>query len=69
MIEEKKVGMKNTEPDLPPGMDIKPSSQRPPRERPPRLPPPAPQVAMKEAKKIMDRKNRNSWSVKEIPNI
>ena len=65
----KRAGMKNIEPDVPPGMDIKPSSKRPPRERPPRLPPPAPQVAMKEAKKIMDRKNRNSWSVKEIPNI
>ena len=49
-------------PRVPPGMKPLPNGP------PPRLPPPAPQVAMKQAKKIMDRKNRNSWSIKELPN-
>jgi len=39
-----------------------PKGQPPP---PANLPPPAP-VAMKQAQKLMERKNRNSWSIKEI---
>ena len=39
-----------------------------PKDPPPRLPPPAPEIAMKQAHKIMERKNRNSWSIKELPN-
>jgi len=49
-------------PRVPPGM--KPL----PKDPPPRLPPPAPEIAMKQAHKIMERKNRNSWSIKELPN-
>ena len=62
---EHKNGNKDSYPPVPPGMNNMPSNNLP--NLPPRLPPPAPNTAMKQAHKIMERKNRNSWSIKEIP--
>ena len=47
---------------FPPGMKA-----HGPKLPPPSLPPPAPSIAMKQAKRQLERKNRNSWSIKEIP--
>ena len=44
-----------------------PPKMRPPRNPPPNLPPPAPSVAMEHVKTMLERKNRNSWSIKEVP--
>ena len=41
----------------------------PPKNPPPSLPPPppAPSVALQQVKTILESKNRNSWSIKELP--
>ena len=44
-----------------------PPKMRPPRNPPPNLPPPAPSVAIEHVKTMLERKNRNSWSIKEVP--
>ena len=66
---EHKNGNRGSYPTVPPGMNKLSSNKLPnlPGHRPPNLPPPAPNTAMKQAHKIMERKNRNSWSIKEIP--
>ena len=47
---------------FPPG-----TGKSPPKLPPPSIPPPAPSIAMQQAKRQLDRKNRNSWSIKEVP--